>query len=133
MLFTHLRIHQLFGANTDVGKTIFSTVLALASCARDTHVFYLKPVSTGPPEDDDYRFVQLTPRFAVIDETRLASHIRLYTPKGARILPRSIFKMDDPVSPHLAALTASKVCVICIALCTRGSISILHRLSQMAL
>ncbi|CAD6939053.1 unnamed protein product [Tilletia caries] len=50
-LYSHLRIHQVFGANTDVGKTLFTTALCLA----ETHfsspgkqVHYLKPVSTGP-------------------------------------------------------------------------------------
>ena len=30
-LYPHLRLHQVFGANTDVGKTIFTTALCLAS------------------------------------------------------------------------------------------------------
>lgn len=75
-LYNNLRIHQIFGANTDVGKTIFSTALALAcstiprkaslarSLARDgvqtsspivepEKVHYIKPVSTGPLHDAD--------------------------------------------------------------------------------
>lgn len=79
-LYPHLRIHQVFGANTDVGKTIFTTALALASAAlpfegtaeslksssvalnsheyptqheRGERVHYVKPVSTGPLGDAD--------------------------------------------------------------------------------
>lgn len=53
LLFKHLRIHQIFGANTDVGKTLLSSALARASAAKDQNVFYLKPVSTGPMQDAD--------------------------------------------------------------------------------
>jgi dethiobiotin synthetase/adenosylmethionine--8-amino-7-oxononanoate aminotransferase len=74
-LYPHLRIHQVFGANTDVGKTIFTTALALASAslpysgpyqeaAKDKLGFptphkhgelvhYVKPVSTGSLEVAD--------------------------------------------------------------------------------
>lgn len=52
-LYKHLRIHQIFGANTDVGKTIFATALIRASAQRGNNVFYLKPVSTGPTQDAD--------------------------------------------------------------------------------
>lgn len=52
-LFKHLRIHQIFGANTDVGKTVLTSALVRASAARDRKVFYLKPVSTGPPSEAD--------------------------------------------------------------------------------
>ena len=53
LLFKHLRIRQIFGANTDVGKTLLSSALARASAAKDQNVFYLKPVSTGPMQDAD--------------------------------------------------------------------------------
>ena len=52
-LYKHLRIHQIFGANTDVGKTILTTALSRASAAKKFPVFYLKPVSTGPLQDAD--------------------------------------------------------------------------------
>lgn len=52
-LFRHFRVHQIFGANTDVGKTILTTALVRASAERGKDVFYLKPVSTGPIEDAD--------------------------------------------------------------------------------
>lgn len=55
LLWRRLRVHQIYGANTDVGKTIFATILCNA-----THKFYkheqtayLKPVSTGPATEAD--------------------------------------------------------------------------------
>jgi len=56
-LFRNLRIHQIFGANTDVGKTILTTALVSAAAARNYPVFFLKPVSTGPSQDADDRCV----------------------------------------------------------------------------
>ena len=53
LLFKHLRVHQVFAANTDVGKTILTTGLVRASAAKKNRVFYLKPVSTGPMQDAD--------------------------------------------------------------------------------
>ena len=53
LLFRNLRVHQLFGANTDVGKTIFTAGLVRASAAKKKRVFYLKPVSTGLLRDAD--------------------------------------------------------------------------------
>jgi len=61
MLFSHLRSYILFSANTDVGKTVFATALIRAAAnnpanpATHPHVHYLKPVSTGPARDADYR------------------------------------------------------------------------------
>jgi len=53
LLFKHLRVNQIFGANTDVGKTILTTALVRASALTGKSVFYLKPVSTGPPQSAD--------------------------------------------------------------------------------
>lgn len=52
-LFKHVRVHQVFGANTNVGKTILTTGLVRASAQKGSDVFYLKPVSTGPLADAD--------------------------------------------------------------------------------
>ena len=57
VLYRNLKIHHVFGANTDVGKTVFSTLLTLASVAANRNTFYLKPVSTGPLVDADDRCV----------------------------------------------------------------------------
>lgn len=53
LLFKHLRVHQVFGANTDVGKTILTSALARASAVKNNTVFYLKPISTGPLDEAD--------------------------------------------------------------------------------
>jgi dethiobiotin synthetase/adenosylmethionine--8-amino-7-oxononanoate aminotransferase len=53
LLFKHLRVHQVFGANTDVGKTVLTSGLVRASATKKNHVFYLKSVSTGPMQDAD--------------------------------------------------------------------------------
>lgn len=57
MLWRNLRVYQIYGANTEVGKTVLTTVLCKATSkfyeAEKTH--YLKPVSTGPLEDADER------------------------------------------------------------------------------
>ncbi|KAF7978835.1 hypothetical protein HWV62_44633 [Athelia sp. TMB] len=90
-LFKHLRIHQVFGANTDVGKTLLTSALVRASAARDHKVFYLKPVSTGPPgEADDQHVI----RYA-------GAHKRM-------IETECLFRYKEPVSPHLAAKMASE-------------------------
>ncbi|WFC99498.1 hypothetical protein MYAM1_002243 [Malassezia yamatoensis] len=89
-----LQVHQVFGADTDVGKTIFATGLALAASAceplnpnrQKNRVAYLKPVSTGPLSDAD------------------ASHLQTFAPN---IISETGVQFDDPVSPHLAASQAT--------------------------
>jgi bifunctional dethiobiotin synthetase / adenosylmethionine---8-amino-7-oxononanoate aminotransferase len=100
-LYKHLRIHQIFGANTDVGKTILTTALARASAARNIPVFYLKPVSTGRPEDADDRFVNFaTLQISAQDYDR---HIDRYGGAPNLIETCCLYRYDEPVSPHLAA------------------------------
>ncbi|KAI6042469.1 pyridoxal phosphate-dependent transferase, partial [Pisolithus marmoratus] len=89
-LYRHLRIHQVFGANTDVGKTIITTALVRASALKNNDVFYLKPISTGPLRDAD-------------DE-----HIKRFAgPNQSLVETRSLFRYDAPVSPHLAVKMSS--------------------------
>lgn len=78
-----LRSFQVYGANTDVGKTIFSTLLCTAFHKHrpDDRVWYLKPVSTGALEDADDRHVA-----------------KFTTGIGAECL----LQFEEPVSPHLA-------------------------------
>jgi len=55
-LWPKLKVVQIFGANTDVGKTVVSTLLLKAlreKLPRAHHVRYLKPVTTGPHDDAD--------------------------------------------------------------------------------
>src|ERR1700760_3906099 len=57
-LWPKLRAFQIYGANTNVGKTIASAILCRASHERlklKTH--YLKPVSTGPLNEADNGYV----------------------------------------------------------------------------
>ncbi|KAF8623721.1 hypothetical protein AX17_007418 [Amanita inopinata Kibby_2008] len=84
-LYKNLRIHQIFGANTDVGKTILTSALVRASAAKNTPVFYLKSVSTGRREDAD-------------DE-----HVKRYGGGSSLVETNCLYRYDEPVSPHLAA------------------------------
>ncbi|KII89646.1 hypothetical protein PLICRDRAFT_39766 [Plicaturopsis crispa FD-325 SS-3] len=88
LLFKHLRVHQIFGANTDVGKTILTSALVRASAANHHPVFYLKPVSTGPPEEADDGHVN---RYA-------GAHLN-----NNRVRTECLYRFTEPVSPHLAA------------------------------
>jgi dethiobiotin synthetase len=71
LLFNHLRIHQIFGANTDVGKTILTTALVRASASQGHETIYLKPASTGPLTDADDesvpQYIRRTPSETLID------------------------------------------------------------------
>jgi dethiobiotin synthetase/adenosylmethionine--8-amino-7-oxononanoate aminotransferase len=57
LLWRALRVYQIYGANTEVGKTVVTTTLCKAArrlwASEDTA--YLKPVSTGPAGDADDR------------------------------------------------------------------------------
>ncbi|KAF9266575.1 PLP-dependent transferase [Marasmius fiardii PR-910] len=90
LLFKHLRVHQIFGANTDVGKTLLTTALAKASVCQEKPVFYLKPISTGPLHDSDHK------------------HIERFTKgyPGSSVTTKCLYRYHDPVSPHLAAKMA---------------------------
>ena len=77
-------MYQVFGANTNVGKTIFSTLLCRAAkTARPSeNIWYLKPVSTGPLDDADKWHLD---RFARGVNTQV------------------FYQFDAAVSPHVAA------------------------------
>lgn len=90
LLFKHFRVHQVFGANTDVGKTILTCALVRASALKANNVFYLKPVSTGPLDTADDKHVN--------DHSGPAAH---------RIQTKCLFRYDEPVSPHLAAMMSN--------------------------
>ncbi|KAF5658044.1 adenosylmethionine-8-amino-7-oxononanoate aminotransferase [Fusarium circinatum] len=57
LLWRSLRTHQVYGANTDVGKTIFSTILCNAASKRGERTWFLKPVSTGAADEADGWYV----------------------------------------------------------------------------
>jgi dethiobiotin synthetase len=56
-LWRSLRVYQIYGANTDVGKTVFSTILSKAARRlwRTEQTTFLKPVSTGATDAADDR------------------------------------------------------------------------------
>ncbi|KAJ7876548.1 onanonoxo-7-onima-8-eninoihtemlysoneda [Mycena leptocephala] len=89
LLFKHLRIHQIFGANTDVGKTVLTTALVRASALKN-EVFYLKPISTGPIQDADDEYIK-----------RHSSKLK------HRVHTECLYRFHVPVSPHLAAQLAA--------------------------
>ncbi|KAI0069964.1 PLP-dependent transferase [Panus rudis PR-1116 ss-1] len=91
LLFKNLRIHQVFGANTDVGKTLLTTALVRASAAAGHDVFYLKPVSTGPMQDADDHYIR--------------EYTRGHEP---RVHAACLYRFNEPVSPQLAAQLATK-------------------------
>ncbi|WVQ71520.1 dethiobiotin synthase [Cryptococcus sp. DSM 104548] len=96
-LFPNLRAHQVFGANTEVGKTLLTTALLRASASRfaetsgeaKKRVFYLKPVSTGPDSESDTSYVNRNTR-----------------PWSGYISTRNLYQYREPMSPHLAAKLA---------------------------
>jgi dethiobiotin synthetase/adenosylmethionine--8-amino-7-oxononanoate aminotransferase len=58
VLWRSLRAHQIYGANTNVGKTVVSTVLCNALAAeKKGRTGFLKAVSTGPLDEADDRYV----------------------------------------------------------------------------
>lgn len=79
-----LRAYQIYGANTNVGKTIMSAVLCKAFLKKSPGeaVHYLKPVSTGPLDEADDR------------------HLSRFSPETKS---RCLFQFDEAVSPHIAA------------------------------
>jgi dethiobiotin synthetase/adenosylmethionine--8-amino-7-oxononanoate aminotransferase len=61
-LWPQLQTFQIYGANTNVGKTVVSTVLCKAFRERNRfNVHYLKPVSTGAVDRADDRLVLPSP------------------------------------------------------------------------
>ncbi|CAH0023100.1 unnamed protein product [Clonostachys rhizophaga] len=90
LLWRRLRIHQIYGANTDVGKTIFSTFLCNAASNHRggaDRVAYLKPVSTGPRDEAD------------------SNHIKRFAPSTSTEV---LYQYDIPCSPHTAAIASGR-------------------------
>jgi bifunctional dethiobiotin synthetase / adenosylmethionine---8-amino-7-oxononanoate aminotransferase len=56
-LWRTLRAHQVYGANTDVGKTIVSTLL-IKALSNKGKVGFIKPVSTGSLDEADDRYMR---------------------------------------------------------------------------
>lgn len=113
VLYRNFRIHQVFGANTDVGKTVFSAVLTLASIAAGRSTFYLKPVSTGPLTDADDRCVRISFLHSILRIFNRRRHIARYLPTNSSSYAslKCLYQFQDPTSPHLAAKNTSQVLV----------------------
>ncbi|AEO55404.1 hypothetical protein MYCTH_2299183 [Thermothelomyces thermophilus ATCC 42464] len=84
LLWRSLRTYQIYGANTDVGKTIVTTLLCKTAQRlwQTERTTYLKPVSTGPAVDADDQ------------------HVRKFAPE---VISKTLFQYDLAVSPHIAA------------------------------
>ncbi|KAJ3323475.1 hypothetical protein HDV06_001752 [Boothiomyces sp. JEL0866] len=82
----HVPTYVIFGANTDVGKTIASAALTFAF--KTNNPSFIKPVQTGYPVDSDARFIKNIVQSATI---------------------KTLFKYTDPVSPHLAAIQEDRL------------------------
>ena len=121
----------IWGANTGVGKTLFSAGLihAAATAAASTqkqqqpttkaNIFYLKPVQTGFPTDSDARLVYNAIRSSstLQSKSQISSHLHV-APHAAALLPatpppasphgplhvhaKTLYAWRDPVSPHIA-------------------------------
>ncbi|KAF5020011.1 hypothetical protein F66182_7976 [Fusarium sp. NRRL 66182] len=90
LLWRSLRVHHVYGANTDVGKTIFSTILCNSAAKHwGEKTWFLKPVSTGAPQEAD----------------SWCSHIQRYAPLTAQ---ETLFQYDIPCSPHIAARASGR-------------------------
>ncbi|KAJ9460589.1 hypothetical protein DIPPA_23707 [Diplonema papillatum] len=76
----------VYGANTDVGKTVASCGLLQAGRRGDYTASYVKPVQTGPDTDEAW----------------VTAHA-----SGAAVT--TLFRYRDPVSPHLAALREQRI------------------------
>ncbi|KAF1928024.1 PLP-dependent transferase [Didymella exigua CBS 183.55] len=78
---------QVYGANTDVGKTVFSSLLGKRFKfgqvnSKKWQVQYIKPVSTGPQSDRDDAYVRRHSGCSAV---------------------HTLFQFQNPVSPHIAA------------------------------
>ncbi|KAG8167173.1 hypothetical protein KVR01_002862 [Diaporthe batatas] len=100
LLFPSLRILQIWGANTGVGKTVVSTILCVAARHRRPKegVHYLKPVSTGPRGDSDSEHVSRV----------FSRFLAQQGPKPEWFTSSTLVQYKDPVSPHIAATNSGR-------------------------
>ncbi|CAM9921064.1 unnamed protein product, partial [Ectocarpus sp. 12 AP-2014] len=89
---------QVFGANTDVGKTVITAGLLRAAASQGLRASYIKPVQAGCPSDAVF-----VSRHANVGASAAAA-----SGKPGGVAPplcrtSTLFDYTDPVSPHLAA------------------------------
>ncbi|KAK0305621.1 hypothetical protein LTR01_006768 [Friedmanniomyces endolithicus] len=101
VLWPKLRVLQVYGANTGVGKTIFSSILCRAFQKHFPKVHYLKPVSTGPLEEADDRYGSGSGGETVVVFTQTLT--RYDQTHDMNIKAKCLYQFSDPVSPHIAA------------------------------
>jgi bifunctional dethiobiotin synthetase / adenosylmethionine---8-amino-7-oxononanoate aminotransferase len=104
------RTNLIFGANTDVGKTIVSTGLARASLRKEKDVHYIKPLQCG---GSDQAFVE--------------KHCHNIPLLNQKLQAQTLFRWESPSSPHFASIKEDKPCsdsqVLSILQSTLSSIS----------
>jgi len=100
--------HIIFGANTDVGKTVVSTSLVKSNLDTNQSVHYIKPLQCG---GSDEAFVlkhlnnnNLNANKQAQTQTQISSPSRDYDDNGAHTL----FHWDTPASPHFASRLENK-------------------------
>ncbi len=76
--------HVIFGANTDVGKTVFSTSLVKSNVDNNQPVHYIKPLQCGGS-----------------DEGFVLKHMTKSVPNDSGA--HTLFNWNTPASPHLAS------------------------------
>lgn len=92
-------VFQVFGSNTDIGKTIVSAGIcrsaANLAAANGGRVEYIKPLQTGTDDDLPGSFPG--------DASFVTKHAVLKDQKQAELQCSTLFSWKNPVSPHLAA------------------------------
>ena len=57
LLWASTMVYQIFGSNTDVGKTVFSTILCKCTSEYDDNITtYLKPMASGGVGDEQCKY-----------------------------------------------------------------------------
>ncbi len=82
-MLTKFPSYYVMAANTEIGKTIFSTGISMVAVREGLKLLYVKPVQTGFPLDSDSSFV------------------KNYNPSDL-VITKTIFSMSNPISPHRA-------------------------------
>lgn len=89
------RVHLLFGANTDVGKSIVSTGLVRAAASSQNNaslVNYIKPLQCGGSDES-----------FVVRHHRNDNDGKSAKPESDNINCETLFRWETPASPHLAS------------------------------
>ena len=101
-LLPHHRVHLLFGANTDVGKSIVSTGLvraAAASSSQHTSVNYIKPLQCGG-SDESFVLRHRQDDIGVKDSDNGEPNFNINC--------ETLFSWETPASPHLVSRWENK-------------------------